>query len=186
MLSASDYHSAHGMCGANLFVFDKGGFTMNLKFPARNRRYPVMMGLAMAGMLTVFFGCQQQQPRVDTIVIKPNTCPLPEDLSTEDQHRVKKFGAEISGLMSSLAGGKLDADLQSALKENYPDAGDVNRIYALSYAACVSCRVDPNDVKGCAQRFDDILDNFTAKETVSGHPAKVYRSKLLNPLRGSK
>ena len=172
------------MCATNLFGFNKGGFTINLKFPSRDWGFPFAKGLAIMSMLFLTLGCQQ--PRVDTIVIKPNTCPLPEDLSTEDQHKVKKFGGEISGLMSSLAGGKLDADLQGALKRNYPDAGDINRIYALSYAACLSCRVDPNDVKSCAQRFDDILDNFTAKETVSGHPAKVYRSKLLNPLRGSK
>lgn len=30
------------------------------------------------------------------------------------------------------------------------------------------------------------LDNFTAKETTPGHPAKAYRSKLLKPLRGAK
>lgn len=158
---------------------------MNLKFPARDWRFPLMMGLAMVSMLTLTLGCQQQS-RVDTVVIQPHTCPLPEDLSTEDQHKVKKFGAEISGLMSSLAGGKLDADVQGALERNYPDAGDVNRIYALSYAACVSCRVDPNDVKGCAQRFDDIIDKFTPKETAPTHPAKGYRSKLLEPLRGAK
>ncbi|WNM59659.1 hypothetical protein [Candidatus Nitrospira allomarina] len=158
---------------------------MNLKFPARDRRVPLMMGLAMVSMLTLILGCQQQH-RVDSVVIKPNTCPLPEDLSTDDQHKVKKFGAEISGLMTSLAGGKLDADVQSALKRNYPDAGDVNRIYAMSYAACVSCRVDPNDVKGCAQRFDDIIDKFTPQETAPSHPAKGYRSKLLEPLRGAK
>ncbi len=158
---------------------------MNLKFPARDQRFSLMMGLAMVSMLTLLFGCQQQ-PRVDSVVINPNTCPLPEDLSTDDQHKVKKFGAEISGLMSGLAGGKLNTDLQSALKRNYPDAGDVNRIYAMSYAACVSCRVDPNDVKGCAQRFDDIIDNFTPKETDPSHPAKGYRSKLLEPLRGPK
>ena len=158
---------------------------MNLKCTARDRRFPLMMGLAMVSMLTLSLGCQQQS-RIDTVVIKPNTCPLPEDLSTEDQNKVKKFGADISGIMSSLAGAKLDADLQSALKRNYPDAGDVNRIYAMSYAACVSCRVDPNDVKGCAQRFDDIIDNFTPKETAPTHPAKGYRSKLLKPLRGAK
>ena len=157
---------------------------MNLNFPARDRRYPLMMSLAMLSILTMPLGCQQQ-PRVDTVVIKPHTCPLPQDLSTIDQNKVKKFGAEISGLMSSLAGAKLDADLQGALKKNYPDAGDVNRIYALSYAACVSCRVDPTDVKGCAHQFDQIIDSFT-KQTPDNHPTKGYRTKLLKPLRGPK
>ncbi len=31
---------------------------MNLKFPARDRRYPFMMGLAMVSMLTLLLGCQ--------------------------------------------------------------------------------------------------------------------------------
>ncbi|MCW5784344.1 MAG: hypothetical protein KIT39_13615 [Nitrospirales bacterium] len=37
--------------------------------------------------------------------------------SEDDQHTIKKFGAEISGLTSSLGGGMLDAHLQSALKK---------------------------------------------------------------------
>ena len=156
----------------------------NLKLPARDRHFSFSLVLAMLSMVTLLAGCQQQ-PRVDSVVIKPNTCPLPQDLSTVDQNKVKKFGAEISGLMASLAGAKLDANLQGALKKNYPDAGDVNRIYALSYAACVSCRVDPNDVKGCAHEFDKIIDSFT-KQTPDNHPTQGYRTKLLKPLRGPK
>lgn len=62
---------------------------MNLKFPSRDWGFPFAKGLAIMSMLFLTLGCQQ--PRVDTIVIKPNTCPLPEDLSTEDQHKVKNL-----------------------------------------------------------------------------------------------
>ena len=137
----------------------------------------------IVGFLILSVGCHQS---VDSVVIKPGTCPLPESLAAENQNKIKKFGLEISGLMASLAGGKFDADVRSKLQREYPDAGDVNRIYALSYAACVSCRLDPNDVKGCAQRFDDIIEKYTAEGIETGHPAKKYRSKLLKPLRGSK
>ena len=37
------------------------------------------------------------------------------------------------------------ADVEGKLDREYPDAADVNRIYALSYSACVACRLDPTD-----------------------------------------
>jgi hypothetical protein len=162
----------------------KGESVMRLKWLVSGWQYRDLGGFVVLNALILTLGCQQ--PRVDTVVIKPETCPLPEELSSVDQDKVKKFGAEISGLMTSLAGGKIDADVQSALKRTYPDAGDVNRIYALSYAACVSCRLDPNDVKACANQFDKIIDSFTTKKVDSDHPSKTYRSKLMKPLRGPK
>lgn len=139
--------------------------------------------VAIIGLLVLTQGCASQ---VDTVTIKPETCPLPQSLSTEDQNKVKNFAASISGLMSSLAGGNLQASVQSQLKRDYPDAADVNRIYALSYSACVSCRLDPTDVKGCAQRFDDIIETHPKSMTSTPGPAKDYRSKMLEPLRGAK
>jgi hypothetical protein len=139
--------------------------------------------------LTVIIAClflltQACTSRVDTVAIKPETCPLPRSLSTEDQDKVKNFGAEISGLMSTLAGGKLQADVESKLEREYPDAADVNRIYALSYSACVACRLDPTDVKACAQRFDEIIESHP--QSGASAPAKSYRSQMLEPLRGVK
>jgi hypothetical protein len=136
-----------------------------------------------AGLLMLAQACAS---RVDTVTIKPETCPLPESLSSDDQTKVKKFGAEISGLMATLTGGKLQADVESKLDREYPDAADVNRIYALSYSACVACRLDPNDVKGCAQRFDEIIEAHLQSAVSAPGPAKDYRSKMLTPLRGAK
>lgn len=157
---------------------------MKLNWLFKNWECRALGGFVVLNALILTIGCQQ--PQVDNVVIQPKTCPLPKELSSVDQDKVRKFGAEISGLMTSLAGGKMDADVQSALKRSYPDAGDVNRIYALSYAACVSCRLDPNDVKGCANQFDRIIDSFTTKKVDSDHPSKIYRSKLMKPLRGPK
>ncbi|HEX2055319.1 MAG TPA: hypothetical protein VHF07_02425 [Nitrospiraceae bacterium] len=124
--------------------------------------------------------------RVDTVTIKPETCPLPQSLSTEDQNKVKNFGADVSGLVSSLTGVKLQADVESKLEREYPDAADVNRIYALSYSACVACRLDPNDVKSCAQRFDEIIESNSKSAASTPSPAKDYRARMLTPLRGVK
>jgi hypothetical protein len=76
--------------------------------------------------------------------------------------------------------------VESTLAREYPDAADVNRIYALSYSACVACRLDPNDVKGCAQRFDEIIESNSKSPAPASAPAKDYRTKMLTPLRGSK
>lgn len=139
--------------------------------------------IAMVGLLVLAQGCSQH---VDTVVIKPETCPLPQSLSVEDQSKIERFGAEISGLMSSLTGAKLQADVQNKLQREYPDAADVNQIYALSYSACVACRLDPNDVKDCAQRFDEIIETNSKNTASVPGPANNYRSQLLVPLRGTK
>ena len=141
------------------------------------------LAVITAGLLMLTQACAS---RVDTVTIKPETCPLPESLSSDDQTKVKKFGAEISGLMATLTGGKLQADVESKLDREYPDAADVNRIYALSYSACVACRLDPNDVKGCAQRFDEIIEAHPQSAVSAPGSAKDYRSKMLRPLRGVK
>ena len=147
-------------------------------------RFKFMIIFPLVSLMLLFLGCQTQT--VPTAEVTSNTCPLPKELSSEDLNKVEKFGAEIKGLMSSLAGGSLDAEVQKALKRSYPDAGDVNRIYALSYAACVSCRLDPTDTKGCAQRFDTIIDGFTPTEMEPSHPAKAYRSKVVGSMKNSK
>ena len=150
---------------------------MKLNFLKKCWSYVFLVGLVAVTLVALTLGCQQQ--RVENASLKPNSCPLPEELPSEDLNKVQKFGAEIKGLMSSLAGGELNAEIQKTLKRTYPDAGDVNRIYALSYAACISCRLDPKDTKGCAQRFDTIIDGYTPKNLDPNHPAKAYRSKLL-------
>lgn len=124
--------------------------------------------------------------RIDTVTIKPETCPLPQSLSSEDQTKVKNFGAEISGLMSTLAGGKLQADVEGKFDREYPDAADVSRIYALRCSACVVCRLDPTDVKGCAQRFDEIIESTSKTPAPAPDQVKDYRAKMLTPLRGVK
>lgn len=136
-----------------------------------------------AGLLLLMQACASP---ADTVTIKPETCPLPRSLSSEDQTKMRNFGAEISGLMSKLAGGKVQADVEGKLDREYPDAADVNRIYALSYSACVACRLDPNDVKGCAQRFDDIIESSSKTPAPVPSPAKDYRTKMLAPLGGAK
>ena len=119
-----------------------------------------------------------------TIEIAPGTCPLPPSLSKEDSDKVTKFGLEVSGVAKGIAGGKLDAEVGSKLKQEFPGAADVNRIYALTYAACVSCRVSPGSVKDCAIGFTKILDKYTSKqaESTASSRANQYQADIFKDL----
>ena len=75
-------------------------------------------------------------------------------------------------------------ELKNKIERDYPAADDVNRIYALSFAACVACRLYPADVKGCAERFNKIIDRYTLQriESPAADEAEKYRGLLMKPL----
>jgi hypothetical protein len=136
--------------------------------------------LAVTGLLMLTSGCGG----VDEVRIRGQSCPLPSNVADEDRHNMKKFSGDVSGIIKSVAGVSASGEIQGALEKYYPAAHDVNRIYALSYAACVSCRLDPNDVNGCAQRFDDIINANHAKREEAARTAETYHKQVVNPLHG--
>lgn len=147
----------------------------------RAQRNTSMILLALACLLTLTPGCGSS----DEVQIKEQYCPLPPSVADEDRNNIKKFSGEVSGIIKAVAGVSAAGEIQGALEKYYPAAHDVNRIYALSYAACVACRLDPTDVKGCAQRFDQIIDANHAKREESARTADAYRKQVLGPIQGT-
>ena len=123
-------------------------------------------------------------PTITDYVVKEGSCPLPENLPKEDIDKMMKFAGEVTGIVKFIGGVKFDTELKSKIKRDYPAADDVNRIYALTFAACIGCRLHPADVKGCAKRFDKIIDTYTSQriESPATTEAENYRRKLLEPL----
>ncbi|MDE3242598.1 MAG: hypothetical protein KGO52_07755 [Nitrospirota bacterium] len=136
--------------------------------------------VSIIGLLLLMQGCGG----TDEVQVKGESCPLPSSVADEDRNTMKKFSASVSGIITSVAGGSASGEIQGALEKYYPAAHDVNRIYALSYAACVACRLDPTDVKGCAQRFSDIVNANHAKREESARTAEAYHKQVLDPLKG--
>lgn len=122
---------------------------------------------------------------VKEVEVKGESCPLPSNIADEDRNNIKKFSGDVHGIISSVAGVSASGDIQGALEKYYPAAHDVNRIYALSYAACVSCRLDPKDVSGCAQRFDEIIKANHAKREESARTAESYHQQVVGPIHGT-
>lgn len=122
--------------------------------------------------------------QITDYVVKEGSCPLPENLPKEDIDKIKKFGGEVTGIVKFIGAVKFDTELKSKIKRDYPAADDVNRIYALTFAACIGCRLHPEDIKGCAKRFDKIIDTYTSQriESPATTEAENYRRKLLKPL----
>ncbi|MDE3034778.1 MAG: hypothetical protein KGJ14_02275 [Nitrospirota bacterium] len=136
--------------------------------------------VSIIGLLLLMQGCGG----TDEVQVKGESCPLPSSVADEDRNTMKKFSGDVSGIIKAVAGVSASGEIQGALEKYYPAAHDVNRIYALSYAACVACRLDPTDVKGCAQRFSDIVNANHAKREESARTAEAYHKQVLDPLKG--
>jgi len=135
---------------------------------------------SLMGLFLLLQGCGGG----DEVQIKGGLCPLPPSVADEDRNTMKKFSGDVTGIVKAVAGVSASGEIQGALEKYYPAAHDVNRIYALSYAACVACRLDPTDVKGCAQRFNDIIAANHAKRDESARSAEAYHQQVLGPVQG--
>ncbi len=136
---------------------------------------------ALLALFLLISGCGG----TDEVQIKGDSCPLPSSVADEDRNTMKKFSGDVSGIIKAVAGVSASGEIQGALEKYYPAAHDVNRIYALSYAACVACRLDPTDVKGCAQRFNEIINANNAKRDESARTSEAYRKQVLGPIQGT-
>ena len=136
---------------------------------------------ALLALFLLISGCGG----TDEVQIKGDSCPLPSSVADEDRNTMKKFSGDVSGIIKAVAGVSASGEIQGALEKYYPAAHDVNRVYALSYAACVACRLDPTDVKGCAQRFNEIINANNAKRDESARTSEAYRKQVLGPIQGT-
>lgn len=153
---------------------------MTTSTPFSFMRHKAAALASVMGLLLLLSGCGSS----DQIQIKAGYCPFPPNVADEDKNTMKQFSASVSGIITSVAGGSASGEIQGALEKYYPAAHDVNRIYALSYAACVACRLDPTNVKGCADGFHAIINANHAKREESVRTAETYRQQVLQPLQG--
>lgn len=153
--------------------------TTHMLVPPARRKAAALF--AFASLLVLAYGCTGNPE----IPVTPGYCPFPPNVADEDKNTMKKFSGEVTGIVKAVAGVSAAGEIQGALEKYYPAAHDVNRIYALSYAACVACRLDPSDVNGCAQRFDTIINANHAKREESVRTADTYRKQVVGPLEGT-
>ena len=153
--------------------------TTSKLFQLMRHKAPALVSIM--GLLLVMQGCGG----TDEVQIKGESCPLPSSVADEDRNTMKKFSGDVSGIIKAVAGVSASGEIQGTLEKYYPAAHDVNRVYALSYAACVSCRLDPTDVRGCAQRFNEIINANNAKRDESARTSEAYRKQVLGPIQGT-
>jgi hypothetical protein len=115
-----------------------------------------------------------------TVKIEPETCYIPDSIRNEDRDKIIDFTLSLSTALKGAP--DVNAKIGDKTKITYPDAADINRIYALSYAACVACRVNPGNVQLCASAFDTVIKQTKAKESGRASLAEAlqYKQKLLD------
>ena len=145
----------------------------------RHHLIPMVLGL----VATTVMGCCNG---VQMVRLDKDTCPLPNALSNAEKDKLIKFSLDVSGIAKGVTGGKLETELTDKTKETFPAADDVNRIFALTYAACVACRVNAQDVRFCGDTFNKVIVAMAPKKTEAGGEAAArlqaaaqYRDQLL-------
>ncbi len=136
--------------------------------------------------LFLIFLTSCQSNGIQQVLVENGACPLPPALQQKEVDRVVKFGTNVSGIAKYVAGVEIETEIDSNINELFPAADDVNRIYALTFAACVSCRVAPEKISECATRFDNLIAKYTAQtseSSVSLSRAEEYQTKVLDLLR---
>lgn len=116
----------------------------------------------------------------DFNIDKATKCPLPPALPGDAaRKKVYDFGASVEGIQGSI-GGELKAKIESELNAKYENASTTNKIYALTFAACLRCKIVEQDKLGCAKLFDDILNAMVVDESAADTlNALQYRQDLL-------
>lgn len=143
----------------------------------------IVYSFVLVGALNGCTPIVQETTLVEPIV-NGGTCPLPPALSKTDSENVKKFGAEVTGIVKAVAGVKGEADIEDKVKRDFPGASEVNKIAALSFAACMACRLQPGEVKACGELFKTIIDKTPRTEArrSSAKQVEEYSDRVLGSL----
>ncbi len=139
----------------------------------------------MASTLFLFLLASCKSNEIQEVLVDNGACFLPPSLDENEIERVIKFGTNISGIAKYVAGVEIETEIDSNINNYYPAADDVNRIYALTFAACVSCRVTPEKISACAARFDSIIAKYTSQtnESTALNRAEEYQKNIFSKLQ---
>jgi len=117
------------------------------------------------------------------VVINGGTCPIPPGLSSTDITKVKKFGGEATNILKQNSLIKAKADIEDNAHKQFAGSSEANKIYALSFAACMACRLQPGEVKACGNLFKDIVVRAIRSEgRASDTKTHDYMNSLVEPL----
>ncbi|WP_262966107.1 hypothetical protein [Methylobacter psychrophilus] len=110
-------------------------------------------------------------------------CYIPEQISEEDKNMAIDLSAEIKDTTQKIGSAGIKAVVTDKTKSKFVRSGDVNCIYAMTYAACLTCKLT-NDKKECADGFRDARTKCITHE--SGKKSVVqaieYSDKILNDI----
>lgn len=147
--------------------------------------YKIIILIITALSLSACFHSAPKKPNL--ITLEDATCPLPQAISNVDRDKVKDFGLKISDAFKKIINLDFKTTITDQTNIDFPDAKNVNRIYALTYAGCVACRVNKGNVSACANIFDEIISKFPSSKESGGanevlNEAINYRNAVLGPI----
>jgi hypothetical protein len=159
---------------------------MYYKHPVRFSFYKTALLIYYVFAVALLAGCERDSGLMGSTEDDPtgNTCQV-RAVSESDKTTVRKFGGDVTALpaLGNAGTAKLDVEIEDKLKQTFPGSNDVNRIYALVYAACMSCKMVPDPVN-CKNMFTRIINAHTIIANEAMDPtvedAKAYKNEVFS------
>jgi hypothetical protein len=150
---------------------------MNFKTGIFATIFSVFLGALILG------GCNSIKDgnTVEIISLKPNVCPIPTGLQNYEKTSAKELSTEIGGIVKYIGSVDFETKINETLKKKYNQDTQVQMIYALTYSACVSCRVSSASPTECMNAFRPIIDKYTKflpESTSFSNYEKYYKEVL--------
>ena|SRR3990167_1001427 len=125
------------------------------------------------------FGCVSNPVKEFNPEISKDVCPSIA-LGEEASNSRADFLLAASGLVRA-GDAELKSNLSRELNSRFAGAEQVNKIYAVSFAACVACRTSAASPDLCMSTFKELLSDITKTKTESAafDDAIKYSKKLM-------
>lgn len=94
------------------------------------------------------------------VSLNKNVCPMPTGISESEKKNTLSLNSEISQIVANIGKVNLETSISNSLKKRYEQDSQVQMIYALTYSACVSCRVSASNPQQCIAMFKPIIGKY--------------------------
>ena len=121
------------------------------------------LSIIFSFLITSILGCNSfnDSKTVEMVSLAAGACPFPTGLSDVDKSKSLDLSGEIGGIVKYIGSADFESKINETLKEKYTQDTHIQMIYALTYSACVSCRVSEAKPTECMAAFKPIIDKYT-------------------------
>jgi hypothetical protein len=97
---------------------------------------------------------------VREVSLRGDICPMATGIAESERQNTLSLNAEIGQIVAKIGNVNLETSISNSLTKRYDQNSQVQMIYALTYSACVSCRVSAANPQQCMAMFKPIIGKY--------------------------